>query len=57
MRTFGLIGKNLSHSFSSGYFNEKFYKEEIIDFAFKHFEDMKDLQVWLYELSLVANEE
>ena len=31
MRTFGLIGKNLSHSFSSKYFSEKFIKEGIID--------------------------
>ena len=29
MRTFGLIGKSLEHSFSSQYFNEKFFKEEI----------------------------
>lgn len=29
MKTFGLIGKSLQHSFSSQYFNEKFFKEEI----------------------------
>lgn len=38
MRTFGLIGKNLSHSFSAGYFNEKFNKEEIKDAEYKNFE-------------------
>ena len=29
MRTFGLLGKSLEHSFSAGYFNEKFYKEGV----------------------------
>jgi len=38
MRTFGLIGKNLSHSFSEGYFNEKFHKEDINDAEYKNFE-------------------
>lgn len=38
MRTFGLIGKNLSHSFSSGYFNEKFYKEGITNTEYLNFE-------------------
>ena len=31
MKTFGLIGKSLSHSFSSSYFNEKFFKERLKD--------------------------
>ena len=38
MRTFGLIGKNLSHSFSARYFNEKFYKEVITDAEYLNFE-------------------
>jgi shikimate dehydrogenase len=38
MRTFGLIGKTLSHSFSEGYFNEKFHKEDINDAEYKNFE-------------------
>ena len=32
MKTFGLIGKSLSHSFSARYFNKKFYKEKIISY-------------------------
>ena len=38
MRTFGLIGKTLSHSFSEGYFNEKFLKEDINDAEYKNYE-------------------
>lgn len=38
MRTFGLIGKTLSHSFSERYFNEKFHKEDINDAEYKNFE-------------------
>jgi shikimate dehydrogenase len=38
MRTFGLIGKTLSHSFSEGYFNNKFHKEDINDADYKNFE-------------------
>jgi shikimate dehydrogenase len=38
MRTFGLIGKTLSHSFSEGYFNDKFHKEDINDAEYKNFE-------------------
>ena len=38
MRTFGLIGKSLSHSFSEGYFNKKFHKEYINDAKYKNFE-------------------
>ncbi len=37
MKTFGLIGKDLSHSFSAKYFNEKFFKEEI-DAQYLNFE-------------------
>jgi len=38
MRTFGLIGKSLSHSFSSSYFNEKFLKERITNTEYLNFE-------------------
>ena len=38
MRTFGLIGKTLSHSFSEGYFSDKFHKEDINDSEYKNFE-------------------
>ena len=48
MRTFGLIGKKLSHSFSKVYFNKKFNMENIIDAEYKNFElsnisEFKDL--------------
>ena len=42
MRTFGLIGKSLEHSFSSQYFNEKFFKEGITDTQYLNFE-LKDI--------------
>jgi shikimate dehydrogenase len=38
MRTFGLIGKTLSHTFSERYFNEKFDKKDINDAEYKNFE-------------------
>lgn len=38
MKTFGLIGKSLSYSFSSRYFNEKFYKEGVTDTEYLNFE-------------------
>jgi shikimate dehydrogenase len=38
MSIFGLIGKTLSHSFSEGYFNDKFHKEDINDAEYKNFE-------------------
>lgn len=37
MRQFGLIGYPLGHSFSKGYFTEKFRKEEISDAAYELF--------------------
>lgn len=37
MRTFGLIGYPLSHSFSQKYFTEKFRRENIPDCEFKNF--------------------
>ncbi len=38
MRTFGLIGKTLTHSFSVQYFNEKFFKEGISKCQYLNFE-------------------
>ena len=38
MRTFGLIGKKLNHSFSSKYFNNKFLREGIYDAQYINFE-------------------
>lgn len=38
MRTFGLIGFPLSHSFSAGYFAKKFEAENIHDCEYKNFE-------------------
>ena len=38
MRTFGLIGKTLAHSFSEGYFNKKFHTEDVNDAEYKNFE-------------------
>jgi shikimate dehydrogenase len=46
MRTFGLIGYPLSHSFSEKYFTEKFKQENITDCEFRNFplEDITKLQ-------------
>jgi len=38
MKTFGLIGKSLAHSFSKKYFEEKFLKENINGVAYHNFE-------------------
>jgi len=38
MRTFGLIGKNLSHSFSKQYFSKKFIENKITDTEYLNFE-------------------
>ncbi len=37
MKTYGLIGYRLSHSFSKKYFNEKFTKENIADCVYENF--------------------
>jgi shikimate dehydrogenase len=44
MKTYGLIGYRLSHSFSKKYFNEKFEKEHIADCVYENFplETIKD---------------
>jgi len=38
MKTYGLIGENLSHSFSQQYFQKKFSKERIKDSQYLNFE-------------------
>ena len=38
MRTFGLLGKNISHSLSQQYFQQKFYNEGIKDCQYLNFE-------------------
>ncbi|MEC7863619.1 MAG: shikimate dehydrogenase [Bacteroidota bacterium] len=38
MKTFGLIGRSLVHSFSAQYFSKKFLKEEITDTQYLNFE-------------------
>lgn len=47
MRTFGLVGKSLLHSFSASYFNKKFYKEgvdaEYLSFELENIQDFKAL--------------
>lgn len=42
MRKFGLIGRNITHSFSEKYFTEKFSSEKIKDAVYKTY-DLKDL--------------
>jgi shikimate dehydrogenase len=37
---FGLVGKNISYSFSKGYFGEKFEKLNLVDYSY----DNLDLQ-------------
>ena len=38
MKTYGLVGKNLEHSFSKEYFNNKFQKERILNSQYLNFE-------------------
>jgi shikimate dehydrogenase len=38
MRSYGLIGKPLTHSFSKRYFSEKFERESILDASYELFE-------------------
>ena len=49
MRTFGLIGYPLSHSFSQKYFTEKFKRENLTDCEFKNFplEDINEFPILL----------
>lgn len=54
MKTYGLIGYPLSHSFSQKYFTEKFKKENISDCKFLTFE-IENLYVHDFRLLLKAN--
>ena len=38
MKIYGLIGENLSHSFSATYFQKKILKEKISDIEYLNFE-------------------
>ena len=38
MKTIGLLGKQLGHSFSKNYFEDKFQKDGIVDFQYLNFE-------------------
>ncbi len=44
MKTYGLIGRSLGHSFSEKYFFEKFQKENITGCLYRNFE-LKDLEI------------
>ena len=35
---FGLVGRNISFSFSKGYFSEKFQKLNLIDYSYENFD-------------------
>jgi shikimate dehydrogenase len=48
MKTFGLVGKSLTHSFSKQYFTEKFTQERVFDaeyqlFSLQNIEEIKEL--------------
>ena len=47
MRRYGLIGKNLSHTFSPGYFKKKFETENILDASYSIFdlENIEDIKM------------
>jgi shikimate dehydrogenase len=44
MKTYGLIGRNLSHSFSHKYFQKKFCKEQLSDCQYLNFE-IEDISI------------
>jgi shikimate dehydrogenase len=43
---FGLVGKNISYSFSKGYFGEKFQKLNLIDYSYENF-DIQNIEEFL----------
>ncbi|PNQ73467.1 shikimate dehydrogenase [Hanstruepera neustonica] len=45
MRKFGLIGKNISYSFSKSFFERKFEKEGVVDASYTNF-DIEDLDTF-----------
>jgi len=44
-KQFGLIGKNISYSFSQKYFSDKFIKEELTNCSYKNF-DLKSIEAF-----------
>ena len=44
MKNFGLIGRKLSHSFSKKYFQEKFFKEQLVDCRYLNIE-IEDISI------------
>ncbi len=54
METYGLIGKNISYSFSETYFSKKFKKENILNSVYKTFDinEIKDLTSLLEDKNL-----
>ena len=42
-KTFGLVGRNISYSFSAGYFKEKFAKLKLEDHTYRNF-DIEDIE-------------
>jgi len=42
-KQFGLIGKNISYSFSQKYFSDKFKKEKLLNYSYKNF-DLKSIE-------------
>ena len=52
MRSFGLIGHPLSHSFSKKYFKEKFEKKGLLDCLFENYDlaDIRDFQPLLKDI-------
>ena len=55
-RTFGLIGRSLKHSFSKGYFTQKFADEHIAGCAYELFElaDIKAFETLIKEIPLAG---
>lgn len=45
MHKLGLLGKNISYSFSRGYFKDKFEKENITDASYENF-DIEDISIF-----------
>ena len=37
-KQFGLVGKNISYSFSKNYFTERFQKDNTLDFNYENFD-------------------
>jgi shikimate dehydrogenase len=42
LKRFGLLGRNISYSFSKGYFTDKFKDENYKEYAYKNF-DIQDI--------------